>query len=128
MLKTMITGHRPNKIGGYNKITPLRAWVRKSILDVLTELDKREPVTGMSGMALGADQDFAEACITRKLPFIAAIPFVGQESMWPPESQSWYQYLLGIAREKVIVCEGSYQAWKMQKRNQYMVDWCDVVI
>jgi hypothetical protein len=53
-MKIMITGHRPNKLGGYNN-SPIqeriRAWIRTQLTDRLSN----EPVL-ISGMALGVDQ------------------------------------------------------------------------
>ncbi len=62
------------------------------------------------------------------IPFIAAVPFLGQESCWPKQTKDKYFDLLSKAESKVIVCEGNYAAWKMQKRNQYMVDNSDILI
>jgi len=48
--------------------------------------------------------------------------------MWPESSQKEYKRLLAKAKEVVTVCEGAYSPHKMQLRNQYMVDRCDVLI
>lgn len=79
-------------------------------------------------MALGVDQDFAYVCYEMAIPFVAAIPFVGQENNWPQHSQDWYEWLLIRAESVVVVSPGEYAAWKMQARNQWMVDNCDVVL
>jgi uncharacterized phage-like protein YoqJ len=79
-------------------------------------------------MALGIDQDFARVCIEMRIPFIAAIPFVGQESNWPFESQQRYQEILSYAYCVYVVSGGGYAAWKMQTRNEWMVDNCDILI
>jgi uncharacterized phage-like protein YoqJ len=70
-------------------------------------------------MALGVDQDFAEICIQLGIPFTAAVPHLGQEVLWPEESQNKYRGLLGQAAQIVIVSPGGYAAWKLQKRNEY---------
>ena len=79
-------------------------------------------------MALGWDQWAAGVCIELQIPFIAAVPFLGQEKVWPQVSKDIYHALLKKAVETVIVCEGSYANWKMQKRNEWMVDHCDKLI
>lgn len=33
-----------------------------------------------------------------------------------------------MAANKVVVCSGGYAAFKMQKRNEYLVDHCDKLI
>jgi uncharacterized phage-like protein YoqJ len=117
------TGHRPPKLGGYGNDVYQR-------LVVLAEKALREklPSKVISGMALGWDQALAEAAARLSLPLIAAIPFVGQERLWPDESKKRYETLLQQATEKVVVCEGGYSPSKMQIRNRYMVEKCDVLL
>lgn len=119
------TGHRPDKLGGYDEQNPLRVWVRAQIRAALEDL---KPEKGISGMALGVDQDFAEACVALGIPFIAAVPFQGQESRWPQASQERYKKLLAKAAEVVYVGPPGYAAWKMQARNQWMVHHCDLLL
>jgi len=71
------TGHRPDKLGGYSD----------SAFDNLVKiaedyLKESKPDKVISGMALGWDQALAEACVNLNIPFIAAVPFKGQESKW----------------------------------------------
>lgn len=120
-----VTGHRPDKLGGYDFSNSKRIWVRDQLRYKLLEL---KPELCISGMALGVDQDFAYVCIEMAIPFIAAIPFLGQEGAWPKESQEFYKELLKHASKQVIVSEGGYAAFKMQKRNKWMVDNCDKLI
>lgn len=122
---TAATGHRPEKIGGYDFYAPQRAWVRAQIKRALIDL---KTTRGISGMALGVDQDFAYVCIELAIPFTAAIPFVGQEDAWPPHAQEWYEWLLIRAADVVVVSPGEYTAAKMQVRNEWMVDNCDVLL
>jgi uncharacterized phage-like protein YoqJ len=82
---------------------------------------------GITGMALGADQIFAEVCLELGISFVAAIPFRGQENRWPSSSQDTYRSLLGRAKTIVIVDElPKYQSEsfgaKMALRNVWMVD------
>lgn len=71
---------------------------------------------------MGVDQWFVESAITLKIPFDAAIPFVGQESRWNATAQAYYRSLLGFARSVIVVSPGSYEPWKMHRRNEYPVD------
>jgi len=119
------TGHRPDKLGGYNVPNPTQRWVSWLLQDHLQSL---RPTLAISGMAQGVDQWAARACIDLGIPFIAAIPFVGQEKMWPEAAQKTYRWLLMRAHQRVVVCKGSYAPEKMQKRNQYMVDECSKII
>lgn len=119
------TGHRPNKLGGFNIPNPTYDFVVKSIRDLLIDL---KPEKAISGMALGVDQWAAEICLELGIPLTAAVPFVGQEKIWPVSSVVKFNEILDKATEKVIVSPGGYAAWKMQVRNQWMVDNSDKVI
>lgn len=119
------TGHRPNKLGGYRLPNPTYIHVCQQIEKTLLEL---KPTKVISGMALGIDQWAANISYRLGIPFIAAVPFVGQEGAWPEESQKVYRKLIKLACETIIVCEGNYQASKMQIRNQWMTDRCDTLI
>lgn len=115
-----VTGHRPNKLGGWNRDNqPLRCWIREQIR---TFLVKNRPLYGITGMAQGVDHDFARVCVEIGIPFIAAVPFAGQETVWPALSQEAYRRLLAQAAEVIEVCSPSYAAWKMQARNEWLVD------
>lgn len=120
-----ITGHRPNKLGGYEFFNPLRVKLRVRLEELLLQY---RPSFALSGMALGTDQDFAYSCYRLGIPFVAVIPFEGQESRWPSETQSFYRNLLTHATQSIIVSPGGYAAWKMQTRNEWVVDHCDLLL
>lgn len=119
------TGHRPDKLGGYKLPNPIYTKVCQRIDRALGDL---QPEKVISGMALGVDQWAAYIALKKKIPFIAAVPFEGQENAWPFQSQHLYRILLRNAHEKVIVSPGGYSADKMQIRNIWMVDHCDKLI
>lgn len=118
------TGHRPNKLGGYG-YSVTQTEIRKAIRLFLVESNATHVI---SGMALGVDQWAAEEAIELKIPFTAAIPCDGQDSQWPLRSKAWYQELLTKANSQVIVSSGSYEAHKMQARNEWMVDRCEYLM
>lgn len=111
------TGHRPTKLGGYGRATEAR--LAAFAEDYLTRV---QPGMTVSGMALGWDMAFAQASAELGIPFIAAVPFEGQEAKWPAESQRFYRNLLLAARRVYIVSPGGYEPSKMQVRNEWMVD------
>jgi uncharacterized phage-like protein YoqJ len=119
------TGHRPTKCGGYD--VPNETYNR-ICRDIQSALERLGPKRVISGMALGVDQWAAQICVDMNIPFIAAVPFEGQEKVWPAKSKKLYQELLDKAERIVVVVKGKYAAWKMQRRNEWMVDNCDVVI
>lgn len=111
------TGHRPNKLGGYG--SDVDASLRRLAIWFLTT---NRPDGVISGMALGWDMAWSEAAIQMGIPVTAAIPFKGQETAWPVISQHRYGEILARCTDSHIVCDDGYAAWKMQKRNQWMVD------
>lgn len=115
----VFTGHRPDKLGGYNHNNPVWENCRRSLYRALLHL---QPTKAISGMALGWDQLGAEACVELGIPFIAAIPFKTQAQMWSREQQIHYKWLLARAQDQIIVSPGGYTVQKMQFRNVWMVD------
>lgn len=118
------TGHRPDKLGGYN----IDAFF--SLVDVASEwLTQEKPEKVVVGMALGWDQAVMQAALDCKVPqTTCCIPFRGYEMMWPKQSQDYYWSLIRQATSSVVICSGGYEAWKMQERNKAMVDMCDIIL
>lgn len=111
------TGHRPNKLGGYGQDAYIR--LVKLAENYLVEL---KPTDIITGMALGWDQAWAHAGINLGIKVHAAIPFLGQESQWPESSQKHFKWLFYQCAGQIIVSEGGYSPYKMQVRNEWMVD------
>lgn len=119
------TGHRPNKLGGYsdeafNKLVEIAEYN-------LNRIGLAKDIHVISGMALGWDMALAQAAVNLELPLICAVPFLGQEAVWPQKSKDKYNELLAKASEVVIVSDGGYSNEKMQIRNAWMVDNCDLI-
>lgn len=127
-MRIAVTGHRPNKLGNeYDLVGPYSDHVRKNLQEVINVYKHIHPYL-LTGMALGIDQLWASLAITNDLPFIAYIPFKGQELKWPEKSQKMYRYLLSRAEEIIICSPGSYTPQKMQIRNMKMVDDCNLLV
>lgn len=119
------TGHRPDKLGGYGP-SRIRDGVLVEMLKLLREL---KPEYAISGMALGVDQWAARCCVHLGIPFVAAIPFGGQELLWPKTSQEAYHRLLKQARSVKVVCGDEIdRVPAMQVRNEWMVDNSDLLL
>jgi uncharacterized phage-like protein YoqJ len=119
------TGHRPDKLGGYKLPNDTYIRVCQKIDAALREIKPEKVITGM---ALGIDQWAAMIAHKLSIPYLAAIPFEGQEKAWPEASQKIFRLLRKLASEEVIVSPGGYSPHKMQVRNEWMVDHCDVLI
>ena len=117
------TSHRPDKLGGYDNDT------LNKLIAIAREYMRENVVTKViSGMALGWDMAFAIAALKEGLPLECAVPFKGQESVWSEESKKIFNYILSEADEITYVCDEGYESWKMQTRNEYMVDKCDILV
>ena len=116
------TGHRPDKLGGYGDLA------RDTLVDfAIEELALLKPRIVISGMALGWDQALATAALELDIRFWAYLPFEGQEAKWPENAKRRFEKLLNHADKMVVVSSGSYEPWKMQARNERMVDDCTVL-
>lgn len=117
------TGHRPDKLMGYSDVAHLR--LTRFATDVLSEI---RPTGVISGMAIGWDMALARAAVALDIPFTAAVPFEGQQGRWSPAQQAEYSFLLSRAHAVKYVCAPGFAAWKMQRRNEWMVDNSALVI
>ena len=121
---TAVTGHRPQHLSGSQ-----RDWIIQE-LDRLIE--KMQPSWGITGMALGVDTWYAEACLRAGVPFHAYVPFTGQEQRWRADDKTRYWQLLEKAEVVQVICDppvtdqDAIQA--MFARNEAMVDDAEVLI
>lgn len=147
MIKVCFTGHRPNKLGGYD-------WNTHKNKDIMIELEsiiisivnkyQNEDIRFICGGALGIDQMAFHICNNLKSKFNRislelAIPFKQQANAWIDESVKIYELQKSQADivtyvdtiDKYII-KGyevdKYYPAKMQKRNEYMVNQSDIVV
>lgn len=125
------TGHRPQNLDhDYEGKSPLSLKIRREIIKHLAAHGYKSGLIDHTivGMALGVDMLAAEICLDLGIPYIAAIPFVGQHLKWPFKSRERYKYLLSKACEIVNVSgDDKYKPQYMQIRNIWMVDNCTKV-
>lgn len=122
------TGHRPTRIAavmgaahfGPEIADALRLFARRQV--IISNPDRMA-----IGMAVGWDTAVARACIDLTIPFVAYIPFLGQESRWPGRDQEMYRYLLTRA-EAVIVCAKHHLMVAYFERNEMMIDSSDELL
>lgn len=137
------TGHRPDKLNNdYSLTSPLVKLIASEIITEIfqpflnKEIFKYEGLEVIVGGALGIDTLVALLCIQLEIPFTVAIPFKGQERVWPQVSKDLYYNILSKAKD-IRVCdivrtvsyeeyrklpETPYIANKMDDRNRWMVD------
>lgn len=122
------TGHRPNKLYGYNKDNPgnekVINLIKNAIIYSIKELNIKNFI---SGMALGVDQWAALEVIKLKqtypnIKLITAIPCIDQPDAWPKESQDIWEYIFYNADINHYVYERKYFANCLHRRNEWMVN------
>lgn len=128
-----VTGHRPDKLGGYGPSqtqTAVRAAIRAVLDAARNQVGPRLVV--LSGMALGVDQWWAEEATALGIPFAAIVPFDGQEERWPSVAQASYRRLLAQAiivqtlRPRPETDREAIAA--LYARNQALVDRCHAAV
>lgn len=139
MINVCITGHRPNKLYGYNMNNPKYDYLRKVIYNVIEKLyykyNKR--ITLINGGALGVDQIFARESIKLKdkynsdidsiIKLILVKPCMNQDVKWDNNSKREYIDICNNM-DDIICISKEYTNTCLQKRNIYMVDNSDIVI
>lgn len=131
-MKIAVTGHRPDKLGGYTaqeQHKVIRRHMRDRLQFIASLSSKMEPdITLISGCALGIDQFWMEVGLHMGLKVIAAVPFLGYDSRWPNTSREEYRKLLDKCSEVLYISEPGYDPAKLQIRNEWMVDNCDLLV
>ena len=119
------TGHRPQFCPC--KFNDNHPWLI-SLKQRLTKYLKDEDVSlVISGAAIGFDTWLAECAIDANIPFHLYIPFVGQASKWPKESQDKYNFLKEKAQKCLYISE-EYSKEAFFKRDRAMIDNADSVV
>lgn len=129
-MKICITGHRPNKLYGYDLSNPKWISLEKHLKSLLLKYNCTEAITGM---ALGVDTIFAIAVLELKkegydIKLHCAIPCKNHSEKWCKKDKQLYNYLLSKADMVKIVSDEEYKPYLMQKRNEYMVDNSNMLI
>lgn len=143
MNNVAFTGHRPEKLYGYN----LKSEKYKKLEEVLINqlrniiLEHKSDIF-ISGGALGFDTLAFDCVKFLQKEFdihqLLAIPFEKQAIKWSKASVSKYRHMKEEANVVYVdtlpeykvrnTDECSYHPAKMQKRNEYMVDKCKILV
>lgn len=117
----VVSGHRPRKLGGCNLAATIRLQV--FAVESIREIHEKQRIDcGISGMAPGWDQACAFAFSKLEIPWVAAVPCLGQEMEWTEEAQKTYRYILNMAASVEQVSNQVYAPGVMDKRNRWLVD------
>lgn len=144
-----LTGHRPNKLWGYDLDVPEYDRLQDRLENIIESLvDEYDEVVCHSGLALGADTVWSIAILNKreeypnKVKFHAEIPFMGQSSRWFGDSIALWEYQVEVADERTVYLNKNHclarEDWSlvpkeeiikaMNDRNEGMVNASDIVI
>ena len=134
-----LTGHRPDKLAGYDLNDPFYGRLRQRLIRIIERsLDNYEQVECHSGMALGADTVWAQAIIEcqqkysrDRIKFIAEIPNEQQPSKWQEKDQKMWHYLMSKADSFNEYSESNKDKsypYILNQRNIGMIKACDILI
>ncbi len=86
-----LTGHRPNKLGGYNINTKPYHNLQKDLEQFIEfKLRTHDIVWGHSGLALGADTIWSKAILAMRKKYPKRVFFHAEIPMWS-QSQPWFK-------------------------------------
>jgi uncharacterized phage-like protein YoqJ len=141
MITIAFTGHRPNKLWGYNEDRPEYDRLFEILINTIEKIIQEHPEEKdfilVNGMAIGVDQLACAASyvvreklkkVGKNIMIEAAIPCLHQEAKWPARTQGEYHALLRQVDKITYVHKGEYNYFCMNDRNKYMVDKADYVI
>lgn len=143
MINICVTGHRPNKIYGYDIYTEKYNLLRDKMQEIILSIKKYSNIEHvMCGMALGWDTiAFEEFHFNHsEIKIVGCIPFANQHLYWHRDSDvRVYNEMKKVSHKLVYVdtidkykvngtIDGEWNVIKMQKRNEYMVDNSNVII
>jgi uncharacterized phage-like protein YoqJ len=122
--RIMVTGHRPQKLFGFDMGDPRYKNIKEFFKIVLVESCCTEAI---SGMALGTDTIFSCAVLELKeegfpISLTCAIPCRGFTSKWSKAAIDEYKRIMKKADTIQLVVDGVYSPAHMQTRNEWMVD------
>ena len=129
-MKMCVTGHRPNKLYGYDLTDDRWIALKEDFKQILIENKCDEAITGM---ALGVDTIFAYAVLELKedghdIKLHCAVPCMNFSGKWNIYDRVKYRNIISLADTVKLVSDEEYKPYLMQKRNEYMVDHSDKVI
>lgn len=121
--RVAVTGHRPQSFTASQQ-----AFARGELDRLAAKLrDERGTTVAISGMALGADQWWAQSALDAELDLWAYVPFEAQPGAWgSADRAAWARYRAAATRE--LVLGDAYDVRLFHARNEYMIRDADVVI
>lgn len=137
MVSVSFTGHRPNKIGGYENEIPEQVEKTKNWIEETTRkiIEKFDDIHFISGGAQGVDLWAAEIVLQHKeeyknknITLTMAIPCPQFGEKWPIETRNILNYYNSVADRQIYVRSSYTGPIVLQIRNEWMVNRSDIVL
>jgi len=136
-----LTGHRPNKLAGYDITTPPYKRLQQDLEQYIRyQLRFHDTVWGHSGLALGADTIWSKAILAMReqfpgrVMFYAEIPMYSQADRWfkTADIDFWKEQIQTADSSTLYSYQDTYTdqeaAEAMNDRNIGMIDQCDILL
>lgn len=115
-----VTGHQD--LGAPHEV----AWVRRALTEQVAGC---APTSGLTSLAAGADQVFAEALVASRIPLDVVVPCAGYEDAFTDrDARGRYESLLARARRVVRLAYPAPSEKAYFAAGQYVVTHCDVLL
>lgn len=146
MIHLTLTGHRPNKLAGYDLSHPSYQVLQNDLEKIIEDkLKEHKEVWCHSGLALGADTVWSMAILKMKEKYPNNVLFHAEIPMWSQKDQWFKKVDIDFWQEQVnkadriTVYDWQFQnkpdknkKWLagkvLQDRNIGMIDACDILI
>lgn len=141
-----LTGHRPNKLGGYNIDTPAYRKLQTDLEQFIQhQLNTYANVWCHSGLALGADTIWSKAILSMKkrypdrVFFHAEIPMMNQKDAWFKESDIVFWHEQVDAADEKSIYDPNFHSYDesnrkrlagkvLNQRNIGMIEHADILL
>lgn len=126
------TGHRPQRMGGFNPDNPTALWVRAQLAAAIGRAIRAGFSTFIAGGALGFDYWAACAVLDQQQQLILALPFAGHDQRWNDHSRTELAALIrrthAAGGEVRYISAPGYNPQKLTIRDHWMIDHGHAVI
>lgn len=116
-----VTGHRLHLLPGYRGDGSSQKLRTRLLTLAMDEMENWHPDLVNTGMATGWDMAVAAACMMLNIPFVAYVPFEGQDRNWSEADRSMYRSLLDEAKDVRVISSRERRAAYIE-RDHAMVD------
>lgn len=129
VIKIGVIGPKPCFVGGHDINDDIRLQIKKWIIQQLKK-HKDNTVVGLSGLSLGVEQDFVQACIGCNIDFSGYLSHENQQDQWVdmPVVEQGYKDLLDKSLGYIIISNGQFSPRKHIKKLEKICKDSDIIL